>query len=221
MRRLTLGRRLAGVLRRLRRERAGVSFLEFALILPILLTMGLYGTEVAYMATVDQQVAQIATSLADNASRLGQTDNSAVTPTVTEAQVDSVMTGALTSGEAIDFAANGRIILSSLERDSTSGAQYIHWQRCRGSLRRDSSYGAAGTGKNGTSLAGMGKAGRVITATTNSAVMFVEVTYQHHPLFGAMFVDNPRFHHEAAYIIRDDRNLTPGVTGTGGQSSCT
>jgi len=218
--RAAIALRLARQAQRLRQDEEGVSFLEFALILPILITLGLYGTEVAYMAVVDLQVSQIATSLADNASRLGQTDNSAVTPTVTEAQIDSVMTGALTAGSAIDFSANGRLILSSLEYDPTTKRQYIHWQRCRGSLVRASNYGPAWTGYTG-GLPGMGKTGHIIKATTNSAVMYVEVTYQHHPLFGSMFVNNPRFHHEAAYLIRDDRNLTPGVTGSGGKSACT
>lgn len=199
-------------LRVLRDDRRGVSFLEFALILPVLLTLGLYGTEMAYMATVNMQVGQMAASIADNASRLGQTDNSAVTPTVTETQVDSVMAGALAEGAAFDFARNGRIILSSLEVNS-SGRQYIHWQRCRGGLSTLSKYGKAGD-----VVTGMGDP--LITATANSAVMYVEVSYDYKPLFGTMFVDAPRFRREAAYIIRDDRNITPGVTGTGGQSSC-
>lgn len=199
----------------LRRDTGGVSLMEFALILPVLLTLGLYGTELAYMAMVKMQVAQIATSVADNASRLGQTDNAAVTPTVTETDVNSIMSGALTQGSSFNFSTNGRIVLSSLELNSSS-QQYIHWQRCRGSLARSSAYGVAGT-----TLTGMGKTGHLIKATTNSAVMYVEVYFAYQPLFGTMFAKNTVFYQEAAYIIRDDRNITAGVTGTGGQSSCT
>lgn len=213
--------RHAGVFARtLWADKQGVSILELALSMPILLTLGLYGTEMAYMATVNMQVGGIANSVADNASRLGQTDNSAVTPTVTETQVDSVMTGALVEGNAFDFEKQGRIILSSLEKDTATGSQYIHWQRCRGELDRSSSYGSEGTGLDGTVLAGMGKAGHLITANSNSAVMFVEVFYEYKPLFGTAFVGDTVFHREAAFIIRDDRNLTPGVTGSGSQSSC-
>lgn len=218
---IAAARRLVALARALGGDRSGVSMIEFALILPILLTLGLYGTEVAYMTTVDMEVAQMATSIADNASRLGQTDNSSVTPTVTETQIDSVMNGALIEGNAISFTANGRIILSSLERDSSTGRQYIHWQRCRGSYARVSYYGTAGTGLTGTTITGMGQTGRVISAVSGSAVMFVEVYYKYQPLFGTMFVNSMVFRHEAAFIIRDSRNLTPGVTGTGSQSSCT
>jgi hypothetical protein len=212
--------RFRSSVRSLRRDTSGVSLLEFALSLPVMLTLGLYGTELAYMATIDMEVSQMATTVADNASRLGQTDNGAVTPTVTETQIDSVMTGASKQGSGFNFGANGRIILSSLERDSATGRQYIHWQRCSGDLKKDSSYGKQGAGLTGATLDGMGPSGSLITAQSGSAVMFVEVFYQYQPLFGDMFVGNPLFKQEAAFIIRDDRNLTPGVTGTNGKSTC-
>ena len=210
----------ARLVRALRRDERGVSVLELALALPVLITLGLYGTEMAYMATVNMQIGEIATSVADNASRLGQTDNSAVTPTVTETQIDSVMAGALVEGNAFDFEDNGRIILSSLERDSTTKRQYIHWQRCRGDLKRNSTYGKQGAGLTGAILPGMGPTTPPITATTNSAVMFVEVFYEYQPLFGDVFAGTTTFRREAAFVIRDDRNLTPGVTGSNGLSSC-
>lgn len=218
------GARLRGAAARfaggLRRDRRGVSVLELALALPVLITLGLYGTEMAYMATINMQVGEIATSVADNASRLGQTDNSAVTPTVTETQVQSVMAGALVEGNAFDFERNGRIILSSLERDAATGRQYIHWQRCQGSLRRESNYGRQGAGLTGAILQGMGPATPPIKAVGNSAVMFVEVFYEYQPLFGQVFAGDTTFRREAAFVIRDDRNLTPGVTGGNGQSNC-
>ncbi|SFF94521.1 hypothetical protein SAMN05518801_10446 [Novosphingobium sp. CF614] len=218
----TILARSGALIRALRADRSGVSVLELALVLPVLLTLGLYGTEMAYMATINMQVGDIASSVADNASRLGQTDNTAVTPTVTETQIDSIMTGALVQGGAFDFQARGRIILSSLERDSSTGRQYIHWQRCRGNLSQSSAYGPEGSGKTGATLAGMGPTGHQITAVNNSAVMFVEVFYQYQPLFGTMFAGNSTmFRREAALLIRDGRNLsgvTPGTSAS--QSSC-
>lgn len=214
--------RAAGLARRIWNDRRGVSITELALALPILLTLGLYGTELAYMAMVKMRVAQIATSVADNASRLGQTDNSSVTPTVTESEIDSVMSGALTQGSTFNFGANGRIILSSLEINPATNGQWIHWQRCRGSLVRSSAYGTTKT-----AVTGMGKTGHLIKASTNSAVMYVEVYYAYQPLFGTMFAkNNTVFYQEAAYQIRDDRSLNPsgsndGVTGSNGQSACT
>lgn len=212
--------RLRGRGRRFARDTNGVSMLEFALVLPVLVTLGMYGTEIAYMSTIDMQVSQIANSVGDNASRLGQTDNSAVTPTVTQNQVKAVLEGAIEEGNRIDLEENGRIVLSSLERQSSSGRQYIHWQRCIGDLGKQSGYGRQGLGLTGIPLQGLGKPGHLISPPNNSAVMFVEVYYEYQGLFGTMFVGNKVFKHEAAYVLRDDRNLTPGLTGSSAGIEC-
>lgn len=220
-RRLAGRPRLPRLLSRLRRDRSALALIEFAYSLPILLTLGMYGTELAYMATVNMQVSQVAMALADNASRLGQTDNSSVSPTITNRDIDSIMSGAMQQGASISFEENGRVILSSLERSGGwNPRQYIHWQKCRGGLERDSAYGPAGYGLSGTAIAGLGKTGQVVSAQPNTAVMFVEAFYRYDPLFGTMFVGDVRFAQEAAFIVRDDRNLSGGVTGAAGSSEC-
>ncbi len=214
--------RIARRLPLLRRDEEAVSTLEFALILPLFITLGLTGVEMAYMATVNMQVSQTAISLADNASRLGQTDNSSVTPTVTEADIDSIMGGALRQGESFDLEENGRIILSSLEFDEATGRQYIHWQRCRGDLDRDSLYGDDGdnNGLGSTTIAGVGTADNQIRAAEGSAVMVAEIYYNYDGIIGGTIGETAEFRQEAIFTIRDDRNLTPGVTGADGDSSC-
>jgi Flp pilus assembly pilin Flp len=207
-------------LRRLREERDGVSMVEFAMILPLLVMLGTYGTEVAHKAITNMQISQLALSVADNASRLGQTDNSSVTPTITESDIDSVMFGAVEQGKSVDLLANGRVILSSLEMDPVTGEQYIHWQRCRGGFGTESDYGPeTPDGSADEPLSGMGKSG-LITARPGSAVMFVEVKYQYQPLFDVFSSAQNEISQEAAFVVRDDRDLTPGVTGTGGESPC-
>ena len=211
-------RRQHRILRQLHADCEGVSLIEFALVLPLLLTATLYGTELAYMATVRMQVSQIATSVADNASRLGQSDNSAVMPTVNEGQISSIMFGALQQGQQIDFEDNGRIILSSLERDAFSGNQYIHWQRCVGNYDRSSDYGSQVTSTDSipAGLDGMGTGDGLITAIDGSAVMYAEVFYRYRGLFGNLFVSEAVIKQEAAFMIRDDRNLVPGVSAAAG-----
>lgn len=211
---------LAGTFGRLARDRSANSLIEFAYVLPIFLTLGMYGTELAYMATVNMQVSQIAMALADNASRLGQADNSSVSPTISNSDIDSVMSGAMQQGAAIKFQTNGRLILSSLEKNA-SNRQYIHWQKCRGSLAQTSAYGGVNYGATGTAITGLGKPGHVVSANTGSAVMFVEAFYSYKALFGTMFVKDVKFSQEAAFIIRDDRDLASGVTGATGSSECT
>lgn len=192
---------------RLAGDRSGNSLIEFAISLPILLTLGMYGIELANMATTNMQVSQVAMAVADNASRLGQTDNSAVAPTISNGDIDSVLTGAMQQGAGISFSANGRLILSSLEKDSSTGRQFIHWQRCRGGLAQTSAYGGEGYGLTGATIAGLGKPGKVVAApSSTTGVMFVEAYYSYKPLFGTMFVKNVKFSQESAFIVRDDRS---------------
>lgn len=219
---------LRTLLERLRRDRSGVSVIEFALMLPTLTFIGMYGIEIAYMSSVNMSVSQMALSLADNASRMEQTNNNTVPPTVTEADVNSIMQGAITQGASIKFSANGRVVLSSLEKQSSgAGKQYIHWQRCKGSLSVQSAYGNDTTtnGLSGPAITSMGQGATKITANAGTAVMFVEVFYDYKGLFGTMFVQTTRFRQEAAYIVRDVRDLregqTSGLTGTGSTSQCT
>ena len=204
------------------RDTSGVASVEFAMILPLLLVLGLYGSEVANMTVANLQVSQIALAVADNASRLGQTDNSGVTPTITESDVDGILYGALQQGASLGFQAQGRVILTSLEKDTATGKQYIHWQRCRGSLARSSAYGNDSTlnGLNGPVISGLGSGTQKVTAKTGSSVMFVEAYYQYRGIVGSMYVGTVTMKREAAFIVRDDRNLTPGLTGGGSQSSC-
>ena len=214
---------IAPSLARLRRDTSGSASVEFALNLPLLLVLGLYGSEVANMTVANLQVSQMALAVADNASRLGQTDNSGVTPTITESDVDGVLYGALQQGASLGFATKGRVILTSLEKDPATGKQYIHWQRCRGSLARTSAYGNDSTanGLVGAAITGLGSGTQKVTAKTGSAVMFVEAFYQYRGILGSMYVGTVTMKREAAFIVRDDRNLIPGLTGGGSQSTCT
>ena len=208
--------------RRLRAEQSGGASVEFALCLPVLMLLGMYGVEVAYMQSVAMQVSQLAISVSDNASRLGQTDNSTVSPTITEADVDAVMQGALKQGETIRLSQRGRIILSSLERDTGTDKQYIHWQRCRGSLTHTSAYGndSTGNGLTGTGFTGLGGGSQKVSANANSAVMFAEVYYRYEGIFGTLYTQPVTMRREAAFVIRDARNLATGLTGGESQSPC-
>jgi len=175
-------RSLKHFVQRLRADKSGISLVEFALVLPILLTLGLYGTEIARMSTT------------------------------------KILRGAIRQGESIDLEENGRIILSSLEYDDPSDRQFISWQRCIGDDdSRTSKYGddEDNNGLNGDELEGMGEGGKQITALSGSAVMFVEIHYKYEALWDDPFGSGDgRFYHEAAFLIRDDRNLDPGLVGT-------
>lgn len=210
------------LLRRLIQRCDAVATTEFALVVPLFMTLGMYGAEIAWMNAAAMEASQVALALADNASRLGQTDNSGVTPTITTSDVESVLKGALEEGENIALAENGRVILSSLEVHPVTGRQYVHWQQCMGGGKQKSSHGKPDlTGSALSKIApGISLGGRTITSPNKSAVMVAEVWYEYHGLFGTMFVKPITIHEQAAVIARDDRNVGPGLSGTNGRIDC-
>ncbi len=201
-----LARKLAG-------DTSGLALVEFAFAAPLLLGMGMLGTDTAYLVITHMQVSQIAMQVADNASRVGEQDI-LTQRTVRERDMAETLIGAEKLGESLNLFQQGRVIISSLQRNS-SGGQWVAWQRCRGALNYTSTFGLEGDGRTGTSFPGMGEAGREITASQGTAVMFVEVAYDFEPLTPITVFDGRRIRYTAAFNVRDNRDLTGGPDGNG------
>lgn len=190
-------------LRRLGLSERGVAAVEFALILPILLTALLYGGEMAWYMMVQLRVSQVTLQVADNASRIGDT-STLTNRKIYEGDINDVMLGAnLDGGKVLNLLANGRVIVSSLQVDS-SGRQVIQWQRCKGAKTATSTYGLQGELKP----AGLGPTGQEVTAPANDAVIFVEVQYDYKPLITGALISNKTIKSTAAFNVRDSRDLT-------------
>jgi hypothetical protein len=207
-------RRMLSFFGSLRQNQSGLALTEFALSIPIFTGLGMYGTETAHRAVAQMQVSQAALALADNASRLGQTGNSGVQPTIQDSQIVESLVGTRLQTENLDLLENGRVILSSLEfkriaSESNREQQYIRWQRCKGTRNFTSRY-AAGVNTSNSSFTGVGPTGAV-KAIEGSAVMYVEIQYAYQPLFGDLFAEGVVINQEAAFTIRDDRNLAAGL----------
>lgn len=199
--------RAASLLQRLACARSGVATIEFALSVPLLLTVGMWGVETANVAMVHMRINQLATQIADNGSRIG--DTSQLTDRkIYETDINDLLAGANIQSGNIDLFEHGRVIISSLEVvDGTEDQQYIHWQRCKGVKHVVSDYGAEGKGLDG-SLSGMGPSDDQITATKGDAVIFVEITYDYQPLISKMFTAAGTIKTTAAFNVRDSRDLT-------------
>ena len=204
-------------LRALPHAKSGVAMVEFAFTAPIVLTLGLLGSETAYYAITHMQVSQVAMQVADNASRVGEQDV-LVARRVFEDDINEVFVGAEKLGERINIFENGRVILSSLEQNE-DGGQWIHWQRCRGAKNFTSSYGVEGAGESGNSFDGMGEDGRKITASAGTAVMFVEISYDYEALTPFDYLDGETLTYTAAFNIRDSRDLSALFPSQSGQNS--
>ncbi len=186
-------------------ERA-VATTEFALLLPVFLALRVGGVDTASYILTHMRISQLALHVADNASRMGER-GVLVSRKVYESDINDVFIGARQEAGGLDIAGRGRIILSSLERNA-EGGQWIHWQRCTGSLARASSYGTQGTGATGTAFPGMGKAGQRITAGAGDAVMFVEVAYRYQAISALSPFDGRLIVYTGSYNVRDARDLT-------------
>lgn len=200
--------RLSNALRKVRslgRDNSAVALVEFAFSAPLVLGMGMMGTETAYYAITHMQISQIAMQVADNASRVGESQ--LATQIVTEADINGTFVGAEKLGAANEIFENGRIIISSLQQNA-QGGQWIAWQRCRGAKNVQSAFGLEGRGANGKSFAGMGDPANPITASAGTAVMFVEVYYDYDPITPVDFFGDTTLSYTAAFNIRDIRDLT-------------
>ncbi|MBU6268508.1 MAG: pilus assembly protein [Sphingomonadales bacterium] len=202
-------------------DRSGVALLEFAVSLPLMLTLSLGLLELANYILVREQISQLALQVVDNASRIGtQTTLQSV---VDEKQVNDLLLGANLQAGRLDVRQNGRIVLSSLERDPDSPhGQYIHWQRCYGTLAWNSTYGPQGTGKGSDDLAGMGAAGTRVTASDTVPVMFVEIRFHYRPLMANLWVLPPDITEMAAAQVRDSRDTSGrGINPVAGVTAST
>lgn len=209
----------AATLRTLRADRRGLALLEFAFTLPLVLTLLLYGLEIANYGLASLRVHQIAATAADNAAR--------VRDSINEADVNEVLIGGKIVGERMDFASRGRIILSDVMpngQTGTSAGQKILWQRCTGALNTPESqpkYGTEGKGATDGTLQAMGAAGRQIAASANSAMIFAEVTYRYKPVVSSTLLGTPILRSEASFTVRE-RNAETLKAATGATASvCT
>ena len=189
---------LRRLLERLARTQDGLAMIEFAFAAPLFVSAIVMGLELTNLALVHHRVSQMAMTIADNAGRV---------PTgIDEAHIYEVFSGAQVIGRAMNFEANGRIVLSSIEDNGRSGAkkgQWIPWQRCWGSGPFAPAYGRERDGeKDGAFPNGLGRLGRQIKAAPNTAVMFVEASYTYQPLIGAGFFNPPVIRYESAFNVR-------------------
>lgn len=195
----------------LARDSRAVAMVEFAFIAPIMLVLGMGGIEMANLAVVHMRINQAAMHVADNASRIGDRDQLAA-QRIFESDINDLFIGVnIQAGGQIGLMENGRVIISSLERNA-DGGQTIKWQRCMGLMNAASEFGGQGTGATGTDFTGMGRPGREIRAEAGQAVMFVEVVYEYQPILDnaitAPYIDAPEIRSMAAFTVRGTRDLS-------------
>lgn len=199
-------RPLRGCARACLGDQSGLALVEFAISLPLLLLLSSAGLELANYVLTTKQIGEMATLVADNASRMGA-QNIINNKPVSEAEINDVFIGASMQGSNLNIEDNGRIILSSLQKNA-DGGQTIAWQRCYGSLDYTSSWGEEGEGETGTDFPGMGPEVSRVTASSGTAVMVVEISYRYRRVMPFLFLPLDDIRESAAFNVRDTRDLT-------------
>lgn len=215
---LNLRRRTRVAATRFARNVRAAVMLEMAFAIPFLVLVGFGGLEVANLTLTHTRVSQLGLNTADNAARIAAGSN-LTQPEIREVDINEVFAGAERQVAGLDLQSNGRIILSSLERNATGG-QTIKWQRCYGNMEVASAFGVEGTGKDDNNFKGMGPVGREVTAAAGTAVMFVEITYEYQPLLYGKLLGPKTIRTTAAFNIREARDLS-GVKAPGTPATCT
>lgn len=201
--------KMAATCARLLRNTRGVALIEFAYATPVIMALGLYGLELSNFALANLRASQIASNLADTASRIGENIPLA-NKQIRESDINDAFQAVRLQSGSLDISNRGRIILSSLENRSPSAGQTIRWQRCLGKLNKISTYGVQGEGASVTTFLGMGDPGEpLIAAPAGSAVMFVEVFVDYKPVVNNRLMGPKTIHAKAAFLVRDRRDLTP------------
>jgi hypothetical protein len=207
----THGRRLLAA------DESGVMVIEFAYCMPLFLLLSALSLELVNLVLANMRVSQIAMTAADNLSR-AKTSVPLGLPRLREVDVNDALLGSgIQGGSIFDILQEGRIIVSSLQRNA-AGRQTIAWQRCKGSLNVASAYGTQGATQPSTGAAGfqgMGKGANRVLAEPNSAVIFAEVVYDYEPIIGEFLLGTIRIRKEAAFYVRDDRDLVGGPSANG------
>lgn len=199
-------------------NQGGLAALEFAFVLPVLLVLSLAGLELSSAILARKQIHEIGRLVADNASRISE-NNALQASSIRESDINDVFLGADLSARPLNLAAQGRIILTSLETNA-DGGQWIHWQRCYGTLPFRSAY-RAGQGQRGRGFPGIDVGGQRITAAPGDAVMFVEIAYDYTPLISAHWAgySTQRITARFALNVRDKRDLS-GISPDAPAATC-
>jgi len=200
---------------RLSRNNSGLAAVEFALTAPLVLTLFLAGAEVTNFAITKMRVSQVALHVADNASRIG-TNSLLSDVQISETQINDLFIGAALQAGSLDLKQNARIILSSVEavaNPNTTKKFKVRWQRCYGDKAYVTDYKKVGDAP----FDYMGPVNQKVTTPDDTAVMFVEVAYDYHPLIASKLVTSTVIKDIAAMTVRDQRDYDKNGAGGSNQ----
>lgn len=165
------------------RDDRGVAAVEFALILPVLITL-FYGViEITRFILISQKTEKLAHSIADVTAQ---------STLVTIASLDQLMSATADIMNPFPMGVNGRVIITSIYRPAgTATTPSVNWR-----------YTGGGTLAAVSQLGDLGAAPNMpqsFTFEERENVIAAEVYYQFSPLMTTRFFGNPRLVYRAAF----------------------
>lgn len=155
-------------MRRLRRDTRGVSALEFALLLPVLVVLAVGTIEFGRLILLTQKLQNGTFILADLTAR---------DRTLSEGQLENIFLALATLIEPFEFTDSGTAIVTSVVAPAT-GAPVIAWQRQgAGALSAESAIGATGA---------VAELPDTLALGANETLIVAELVYSYTPIFGML-----------------------------------
>lgn len=189
------------MIKKIIKNTSGIALTEFALILPMFVFMVVGGMELAWEAVTRQRIQAIASTSADNAARKRGV--------IDEADISEIIAAIKQNAEGLNFEEDGKIVISSVQRNSANNGNWIRWQRCFGEKNKESSYGAEGKGQNNSSFSKISNDPNLRPPAGN-AIIIAEIEYNHKPLVTDAYFGQKTFTYESVQIVRDRQDLGIG-----------
>jgi Flp pilus assembly protein TadG len=188
------------------KDERGVTAIEFALVLPIVILILLGCFEVPRYVMIFQKIARTSSGVAD---LVAQADEP-----LTRNQMNDIFAAGKIMMQPYDVIANGRIYVSSINNPSGNGVT-LTWQRNNaGAIATASKLGAAGTNPTSKMPAG-------IVPGSNEEVLAAEVYFNYQPIFSTLIYSGSQLY-MISYTRPRNKNLNtaPPLTCPSGVSQC-
>ncbi|HEY4548492.1 MAG TPA: TadE/TadG family type IV pilus assembly protein [Pedomonas sp.] len=194
------------LIRRLRGDERGLSFVELAFTMPVLILLLTGGLELANYTMARMKVTRVATMLAD------LTAQSPVG--VLESQITDLFLAANMVTSPMDILGDGRIYITAVRGGGTKVGNSILWQRCDGDKVTIPSKIGSSDNKNVVLPLNIALEENAITVVAQASMMYEPL------LFDGLFNEREPITHVAVYM---PRSLSFGVItadGSPAKSNC-
>ena len=200
------------VVRRFRNEERAVAAVEFALIVPFLITLYFGSLEAAALFTVDKRINSISSTIGDLVAQWDPDDGNLTTGT------GGTLTDYLNASTGIlaPYSTTGLKIVVTMVQVKNTGVTRVVWSKANG----------AGTAKTvGNSYTNLGSTTQMNAVSRGGCVIAAEVTYSYLPVLGQVFKTALNLVHTNYFLPRfgsvDPIKLDTSTTTTVPADACT